>query len=72
MIATGTRIGLALAAILLLAACGDEQNLTPAKGASLPPKALTAATQPTADQLLAPGAQARPGRRDDHFDLPPQ
>ena len=77
------RAGLALAGLLLLAACGDEQMLTPAKGASLPPKAATAAAQPNADQLLAPTAQARPGRSDellirsqvrpsDHFDLPPQ
>lgn len=77
------RIGLGLIVLFLLAACGDEQMLTPARGASLPIKPLTAATQPDADHLLLPTAQARPGRsdellirsqvrRDDHFDLPPQ
>lgn len=77
------RVGVALTAALLLAACGDQQALTPRAGHSLPPKPATAAVQPTVDQLLAPTAQQRPGRsdellvrsqarRDDMFDLPPQ
>ena len=67
----------------LLAACGDQQMLTPRPGAHLPVRPATAALTPTSDQLLAPTARERPGRsdellirsqvrRDDHFDLPPQ
>jgi hypothetical protein len=68
---------------LLLAACGGRQNLTPASGASLPPKPATAPAAPTAVQLLTPPDAVRPRRsdelltrseprRDDPFDLPPR
>lgn len=68
---------------LLLAGCGAEQGLTPAKGKALPVKPATAPAMPSADQLLAPQPTVRPGRsdelltksqsrRDDRFDLPPR
>jgi hypothetical protein len=61
-----------VALLLLLAACGDEQGLTPA----------TSPVRPDADALLAPSAHERPVRSDDlllrsqprpddRFDLPP-
>ncbi|HEU4968129.1 hypothetical protein [Sphingomonas sp.] len=69
-------------AILALAACGGKNELTPAAGASLPPKPAAAATPPTPTELMTPSVQARPRRsdellkqseerRDDRFDLPP-
>jgi hypothetical protein len=78
-----TRPIAALALILMLAACGKREMLHPAAGASLPPKPATAATTPTADQLLTPDPQQRPSRTeellrkseergDDRFNLPPQ
>lgn len=68
--------------MLLLAGCGQQQGLKPPPGHSLPPKAATAPTQPTPDQLLTPPPASRPGRSDelltksqtrpeDRFDLPP-
>jgi len=70
------------AALLALAGCGRKEDLRPANGARLPPKAATAATQPTATQLLAPTQMERPMRSDevllksqerpvDRFNLPP-
>ena len=72
-----------IAAVLLLAACGERHGLTPAPGRSLPPKPATAKSQPTPAQLLTPSTTIRPARsdelitkseqrRDDRFDLPPQ
>ena len=69
-------------ACLTLAACGKEQTLHPAAGASLPPKAANAPATPTAAQLLKQSAQMLPSRSDelltksqprpdDPFDLPP-
>jgi len=74
---------LAALPLLALAACGDQQMLTPRPGQHLPVKPETAAVTPNADQLLQPSARQRPGRsdellirsqirRDDKFDLPPQ
>lgn len=68
--------------VMLLAACGKAEELQPAVGAALPVKPYAARTTPTADDLLAPTAQARPERIDeplrrstvrveDPFDLPP-
>ncbi|HLZ77863.1 MAG TPA: hypothetical protein VKQ09_00875 [Sphingomonas sp.] len=73
---------LALAAFALLAGCGKKNVLKPADGKQLPPKAATSAWRPNVDELLNPGAQARPVRDDelvtkskplepDRFDLPP-
>jgi hypothetical protein len=74
---------LAILALFGLAACGDQQMLTPRPGQHLPVKPQTAPVTPNADQLLATSARERPGRsdellirsqvrRDDKFDLPPQ
>lgn len=76
------KICLALAAVLLLAACGGRQPLEPAPGQSLPIAPASAAVAPTTDELLTPPPLARPGRSDetlrrseeradDRFDLPP-
>jgi hypothetical protein len=71
-----------LLASLALAACGSRSELTPAPGKSLPPKPIAAETTPTAEDLMEPSTQSRPGRSDellkqserrkpDEFDLPP-
>jgi hypothetical protein len=71
-----------LASLCALAGCGSVQNLKPAAGASLPPKASAARSVPTPDELIKPDTQARPLRTDeslrksekrqpDPFDLPP-
>lgn len=71
-----------VALALLLAACGREQQLRPARGASLPPKPATSPTTPDARALLTAPTELRPGRSDelltksqtrpdDRFDLPP-
>jgi hypothetical protein len=76
------RIGIALAAALLLAACGKLQPLKPVAGQAMPPKPANAPQALTVDQLLERSPQTRPERvddvlrkseerRDDHFDLPP-
>lgn len=68
---------------LALAACGKAAELKPAAGETLPVAPYGAATPPTATQLLAPTAEARPERQDellrrseerktDEFDLPPE
>lgn len=78
-----TRFGFAIAAALLLAACGVRAPLEPAPGESLPVAPETAAKAPTADELLEGPPIARPARVDelltrseereeDRFDLPPQ
>lgn len=72
-----------LATALLLAACGNQQKLTPPTGTSLPPRPAMAPTTPTAAQLLTPAPTIRPTRSDelltksqpradDPFDLPPK
>ncbi len=72
----------AVLALMLLAGCGSRQQLRLENGASLPPKPYAVATQPTAQELMTPDNQSRPGRsddllnrsqerRDDKFDLPP-
>lgn len=72
----------AIAALALLAGCGQRTALKPVEGTALPPKPATAATTPTVAELLTPPPEARPERsdellkkseerRDDRFDLPP-
>ncbi len=72
----------ALGALILLAGCGKRPVLKPADGHALPPKAQTAASQPSVTDLLAVPTQAKPTRDDelvvkskplapDRFDLPP-
>ena len=67
---------------LFLGACGQMAPLQPAPGQQLPVKPLLASATPTAEQLLTPPTNARPGRVDelikrseprkpDRFDLPP-
>lgn len=67
----------------LLAACGTQAPLAPAKGASLPPAPYGAAAKPSAEELLRRDALAAPERsvelrrrseerQDDPFDLPPE
>lgn len=76
-----TRV-ISLAAVLMLAACGREADLRPAKGQSLPVKPLMAKTTPTPNELLTIPTYAKPDRVDelvkrseprpqDPFDLPP-
>lgn len=73
---------IALAALSLTAGCGKKTGLKPAVGQQLPPKAETAAAQPSVADLLAVPSQAKPTRDDelvtkskplqpDRFDLPP-
>ena len=73
---------LLLFSLTLLAGCGKIAPIEPAPGRSLPVKPLTAASTPTADELLALRADAAPQRVDelmkrstprkaDRFDLPP-
>lgn len=78
-----TRISTALAAMLLLAACGQRTELAPLAGRTLP-QAPYGATEPLeADALLELDPQAAPERsvelrreseerEDDPFDLPPE
>ncbi|WP_404711078.1 hypothetical protein [Sphingomonas sp. MMS24-J13] len=79
---TGLRTGFGLGLMLLLAACGAEQQLTPKKGATLPVKPATSPTRPDSDQLLVAPQTVKPSRsdellirsqprNDDRFDLPP-
>lgn len=67
----------------LLLACGSKRELRPAAKAELPVTPYGAPEQPTADDLLEPSTQARPGRNvelrrrsevreEDPFDLPPE
>jgi hypothetical protein len=71
-------VGLTLA----VSACGKAGNLEPRTGQSLPPPSYGQSKQQTAEVLLTPSVQARPGRSDellrrserrtdDPFDLPP-
>lgn len=72
----------AILALLALAACGKKEALKPPAGHSLPIKPAMAPEAPTTDQMLSPGAEARPERnmeqirrsqerQDDPFNLPP-
>src|SRR3546814_17918544 len=54
-----------LLAALPLSACGSRTPLTPPEGQSLPPKPLAATETPPPPELMAPSAQARPGRNDE-------
>lgn len=67
---------------LLLAACGNQVDLRPTAGKSMPVAPAGAAEVPTVAELIEPKPQARPGRnddpltkseerQDDPFDLPP-
>ena len=47
------RTAIALAALAMLAACGQKSALEPVAGNSLPPAPYGAEVQPTADELLA-------------------
>lgn len=77
------RTAIALAALAMLAACGQKSALEPVAGNSLPPAPYGAEVQPTADELLALDPEAAPDRsvelrarseerEDDPFDLPPE
>jgi hypothetical protein len=73
----------ALAATLLLAACGQKADLEPLAGHTLPPTPLGAKAQPDAEKLLELDPLAAPPRsvelrkrseerEDDPCDLPPE
>jgi hypothetical protein len=76
--------GLALGALALaLASCGGKQPLKPVAGQKMPAVPVGAAAAPTAQELMTPPMQSRPGRnvellvqsqerKDDPFDLPPE
>lgn len=71
------------AGLLILGGCGAREELKLAKGQAAPATPYGAeVTPPTADDLLKPPVQTRPGRSDDliqssdkrrsdEFDLPP-
>ena len=72
-----------LAAVVLLAACGQKAELEPLAGHTLPPPPLGAKAQPDTEKLLALDPLAAPPRsvelrkrseerEDDPFDLPPE
>jgi hypothetical protein len=73
----------AFAACAALAACGQQADLKPLAGASMPAVPYGAAQQPTTEELLEPDTLAAPERsvelrrrseerQDDPFDLPPE
>jgi len=77
------RVSLALAAVVLLAACGQRAALEPLPGKTLPVAPVGSTEPKTVDELLAPTPQAAPERsvelrrrseerEDDPFDLPPE
>lgn len=70
-------------AAFVLTACGQREDLEPAAGSALPPKAYGAEATPAAEELLEPETLAAPERsvelrrrseerEDDPFDLPPE
>lgn len=72
-----------LCAAVALTACGGRVKLQPRQGENLPVKPEASLAQPTVDQMITPGPQAKPKRsddlltrseerRDDKFDLPPK
>jgi len=74
---------LAIAALAALGACGQQADLKPLAGASMPPVPYGATTPPTTEELLEPDTLAAPERsvelrrrsetrEDDPFDLPPE
>ena len=74
---------LALAACSTLAACGQQADLKPLQGASIPAVPYGTTLQPTTEELLKPDTLAAPERsvelrrrsevrEDDPFDLPPE
>ncbi|WP_073975036.1 hypothetical protein [Erythrobacter donghaensis] len=77
------RLAAALAASLLVSACGTVSPLTPAEGAAAPAAPYGATATPSAEELLRREALAAPERsvelrrrseerQDDPFDLPPE
>lgn len=73
---------MALAPVLMLAACGQRADLKPQVGETLPPAPYGRDVQPKAEALLKTTPQAAPERSvelrkqsekraDDPFDLPP-
>jgi hypothetical protein len=77
------RRSLALAFVVLLAACGQRAALEPLAGESMPVAPIGASEPKTVDELLEPTPQAAPERNvelrrrseereDDPFDLPPE
>lgn len=78
-----TRTIPALLLALGLAACGNQRDLVPPAGQSLPPAPFARAEPPDAAELLVLDPQAAPERNvelrseseereDDPFDLPPE
>ena len=74
---------IATGASLALAACGQQADLEPAPGATLPVAPYGSEARPEAEELLALDPQAAPERsvelrrrseerQDDPFDLPPE
>lgn len=72
----------AIAALLLLAACGRRGDIEAAPGQELPPAPYGAEVRPTPAEMLTPPPQAAPERvddpvkrseerREDRFELPP-
>ena len=57
------RLFLSLAALALLAACGNMEPLQPKAGQGMPAKPAMAARAPTTDELLTPPPIARPAPR---------
>ncbi len=79
---TRSRKLLLIGLVLCLAACGKVGDLEPSTGNAMPPKAYGQKTEQTAEVLVTPSVQARPGRtdellkrserrEDDPFDVPP-
>ena len=77
------RHALALFAFAALAACGQQADLKPAAGNSMPPAPYASERQLTTEELLEPDTLAAPERsvelrrrseerEDDPFDLPPE
>ena len=77
------RHALALIAFAALVACGQQADLKPAAGNSMPPAPYASDRQLTTDELLEPDTLAAPERsvelrrrseerEDDPFDLPPE
>ncbi|MCT2558598.1 lipoprotein [Tsuneonella sp. YG55] len=77
------RKSVAIAAALLLAACGQKADLEPLAGHDLPPTPYGAPAQPDSEDLLKLDPLAAPDRsvelrkrseerQDDPFDLPPE
>ena len=81
--AKGFSLPLLCGLVLVITACGQREDLEPAVGSALPPKAYGAEAAPEAEELLRPETLASPERsvelrrrseerEDDPFDLPPE